>query len=119
MLDLDRDVEGDIGVGGMQRPDDAPRVARPVEEIRIAERDVARPGENLRIDVGQDDLGLHDAELAVVDRDDWTVPAEMTAAAARFGVSDDGARAVGALQRRVPIQWRETAAIGDEELEAR
>ena len=44
------------------------------------------PGRDLRVDVGEHDVRLHDAELAVVDRHDRAMPAQMLAAAARFGV---------------------------------
>ena len=56
----------------------------------------SRAGRDLRGDVGEHDLRLHDAELPVVDRHDRTVPAQMPAAAARLGVADQPPRAVAA-----------------------
>ena len=93
MLDLDGDVVGDLRVRGVQRVDDAHRVRRTVEEIGIAERDVLRRRPRPARDVGEHDVGLHDAELSLVDRHDRAMAAQMLAAAAGFGVPDD---------RRVP-----------------
>ena len=75
MLDLDRDVEGDRWMRGMQRPHDTSRVSGTVQEIRIAESDVPCAGADLGGDIGQDDLGLNDPELTLVHRHDRTVPA--------------------------------------------
>ena len=71
---------------------DAHGVRRAVEEIGIAEGDVPRAGGDLRGDVGQHDVGLHDAELPLVDRHDRTMPAQVPAAAAGLGVADRSAR---------------------------
>ena len=56
---------------------------------RPAERDVLGAGRDLRVDVGEHHLRLHDAELSVVDRHDRTMAAQVPAAAAGFGVADD------------------------------
>ena len=71
---------------------------------------------HLRADVGQHDVDRHDAELAVVDRHDRTVPAAMLASARRIGGADDLARSVGHLQRRVAIERRQPGSIGLNEL---
>ena len=47
VLDLRGDVEGHRRVLGVQRARDAQRVAGPVEEVRVAEGDVARAGRDL------------------------------------------------------------------------
>ena len=104
---------------GVEPFDNPHRVRGPVEEVRIAERDVAGACRDLTRDVGEDDLGLHHAELAVVDRDDRTVAAQMTAAAARLGVTDQRARAISALQRGVAIEPRQAGPIGHEEMKTR
>jgi len=119
MLDLDRHVVRDPRVRRVQPIDNAAGVRGAVEEIRIAEGDVPRARCHLVRDVGEDDSLLHDAELAVVDRHNRTVPAQMTAAAARLGVPGERARAVGVLQRGVTIERRQAAPIGDEEFQAR
>ena len=75
----------------------------------------SRARRHLRGDVGQHDVGLHDAELAVVDRHDGTMAAQMTASAAGLGVADDPARAVAELQRRVAGERRQTGSIGHQE----
>ena len=51
----------------------------------------SRAGGDLRVDVGEHDVRLHDAELAVVDRHDRTVAAQVPAAAAGFRVADQPA----------------------------
>src|SRR5947208_16439638 len=98
--------------------DDPERVRRTVEKIRIAERDVTGAGRDLRGDVGDDDVRLHDAELAVVDRHDRAMTAPVAAAAGRFRVAGERAGAVGALQRGVAVECRKAMAIGNEEVEA-
>ncbi len=120
MLDLDRDVVAHVRMRRVQRVDDAHRVRRAVEEIGIAERDVRGAGGDLRGDVGEHDVRLHDAELPVVDRHDRTMPAQMPAAAARFGVADEPSlgRPASAASRSA----RAAAAprsIGHEEMKAR
>ena len=88
VLDLDRHVVGHAAELAGEPFDDRQRVSDAVEEVRIAERHVPRAGGHLRPHVGQDDVDRHDAESAVVDRDDRTVPAAMLAAAAGLGVAD-------------------------------
>ncbi len=97
MFHLDRDVIGQRRVGGVQRLDNAERVRRPVEEIRVPERDVLRASGHLRGHIGEDDVGLHDTELTAIDRDHGAMPAQVTAPPARLGVADDPARPVAPL----------------------
>ena len=73
----------------MKALDDRDRVARTIEEVRIAERDVLGAGTDLRSDVGHYDVDRDHAEPAVVHRHDRTVAAAMLAAAAGFRVADD------------------------------
>ena len=119
VFDLDGHVVGHVGMRGVESVDHAGRVRRTVEEIRIAEGDVAGAGGHLARNVGQHDVGLHDAELPCVHRHDGTVPAQMPAASARFGVADQGAPAVSVLQHRVAIGRRQPAPIGNEEFQTR
>src|SRR4051812_20422805 len=104
VFDLDCDVIRYRPMSRVERLDDAHGVRRSVEEIRIAKGDVLRAGADLRGDVGQYHLGLDDAELSVVDRNDWAMATPMPAAAARFGVTGYPARAVAESQRRIPIE---------------
>ena len=103
MLHLDRDVISQIGKLRVQRLDDRQRVARPVQEIRVAERDVLGPGIHLLPDVGQHDLARHDAEPPLVDRHDRAVPAQVLAAAAGLGITRHLAVAA-AHHPRIPVQ---------------
>ena len=120
MLDLDRDVVGHVGMRGVQRLDDAHRVRRAVEEIGIAEGDVLGARRDLRRDVREHDVRLHDAELPVVDRHDRTVTAEMPAAAARLRVADDAPRRRrGICSVAYRRQRRQARPIGHEEMKPR
>ncbi len=74
------------------------------------------PAATCAADVGEHDVRLHDAELAVVDGDDRTVAAQVLAAAAGLGVADQPPLAIGHLQRRVSRERRKTRPIGDEEV---
>ena len=85
VLDLDRDVVGEVGMLAVERLDDWQRVADAVEEVRVAEGDVPRPGANLAADVLEHDLARDDAEAAAVHRRDRAVAAQVPAPAARLG----------------------------------
>src|SRR5215510_2196310 len=80
---LDYDVVSHIGKFAMQRFNDPSRVSRTIEEIRIAERDVAGTLFDLRTHIGEDRFYGHDPELAVVDRHDRAMPAAVLAASGR------------------------------------
>ncbi len=68
---------------------------------------MCRARRDLGGNIGEHDLGLHDTELSVVDRHDRTVPAEMTAAAAGFGVADDPPLTAGEVKGRIPGERRQ------------
>ena len=89
VLDLRREAEGDVRVLRVQRPRDAQRVRRPVEEIGIAEVDVARAGGDLRARILQHHLRRHGEEPPAVDGRNRTVPAQVLAAARRLDVAGD------------------------------
>ena len=89
VLDLCRAVEGQIRAALVQRAHDRQRVARAVEEVGVAERDVARAHGGEALDVAQDGLGLHDADAAVIDGGDRAVPAAMHAPVAGLHVADE------------------------------
>ena len=101
MLDLDRDVEADVWIGGAHPVDDVHRVRWTIEEVGVAKCNVVRAGRNLRRDIGQHDVRLDHAELTLIDGHDRAMPAEMLASAARFRGTDNPARAVGHVERRV------------------
>jgi hypothetical protein len=80
---------------------------------------VRRTRGDLRVDVGEHHVRLHDPELAVVDRHDRTMAAPVPAAAAGFRIAHQPPAAVGHLQCRVVRQWRQPAALRDQEVNLR
>ena len=117
MLDLDGRVVGDFGKFGMERFHDPHGVGGTVEEIGIAEGDVARARRDLLPDVFEHHLALHHAKLSLVHRNHGTVPAQMLAAAAGLGVSGRRFRSV-LPEVRIRRQIRQTAAVGCQERRA-
>src|SRR5205085_7613493 len=81
MLDFDGHVVGQLWKSPVEGFDDAHGVARSVEKVRIAKRDVARPGADLLCDVLQHHLRLDDAEYTLVHRWNGAVAAQVLAAA--------------------------------------
>src|SRR5947209_426676 len=80
VLYLNSDVVGEVGPFAVERLDYADRVRGSVEKVGVAKGDVAGAGGHLLADVGEDDLGLHDAERSAVDRHHRAVAAAMFAA---------------------------------------
>ena len=78
----------------MQRLDKRHGVADAVEEVRVAEGDVAGAGFDLAFHICQDDVGLNNAEFTLVDGHNRTVTAQVFAAATRLGVADSSRLAV-------------------------
>src|ERR1700676_5709404 len=89
MLDLDRDVIRDFRELAMKGLDQFQGMPNAVEKIRIAKRNVLRPSRHLPPNIFQHHVALHDAENAVVHRNNWAMPAQMLAPAARFRRSDN------------------------------
>ncbi len=56
--------------------------------ILIVKRDVLRSAGDLLADVSEDHVALNDSELSLVNRNDGTVPADVFAASAGFGIGD-------------------------------
>src|SRR2546423_11470300 len=88
-----------------------------VEEVGVAEREVASTHLDETLDVGQEDVLLHDPDAPVVDRGHRAVAAAVNAAVARLDVADQALlvaehEAGVALQRRggAPARGRPTAA---------
>src|SRR5919108_270880 len=81
MLDFDGHIVAPFRKPPVEGFDDAHGVARSVEKVRIAKRDVARPGADLLCDVLQHHLRLDDAKGAVVHRWNGAVAAQVLAAA--------------------------------------
>ena len=119
VLDLDRDVEGQVRELARNPSRDVERVARAVEKVRIAEGDVSGASLDLRADVGQDDVGGNDAKAAVVDGHNRTVAAEVLAAPAGLRVAGNAARAVAETDRRIARERRKALAVRGTERETR
>ena len=116
VLDLRGEVEGQTRELAVQRAGDGQRVARPIEKIGVAERDVGRAGLDLLAHVREQDLDGHDEEAPAVDRRDGAVPAPVLAAAARLDVRHQLLPVVS-LQPRVFLQRRELRAARHGEAE--
>ena len=117
VLHLDRRIEGDIRKRRVQRAGELERMGRAVQEVGVAERDVARARCDLGADVGHHDGFGDDAEAALVHRHHRTVTTQMLAAAAAFGESGDPLRAIGQDQLRVAGERGQPRAIGHRERE--
>ena len=117
VLDLGREAERDVRVRGVQAARRRQRVLRAVEEVGIAERDVARAGGDLPARVLEHDVDRHREEPAVIDRRDRAVAAQVLAAARRLDVAGD-APLVTDEQARVAIERRQHGAIGNQKRQA-
>src|SRR5260370_23926991 len=89
VLDLDRDVITELGEFSVHSFDDGKCVARPVEEIRVAEGKVFGTCIDLLADIFEDDFPLHDSEDSVVNEDNVSMAAKMFASTAGFGIAGD------------------------------
>ena len=78
-----------VGERAVHRGDDAARVVGSVQEIRIAKRDVPRPGVDLLGDVGQHHVDIDDTNASVVDNRHRAVAASVHAPAARLDIADE------------------------------
>ena len=115
VLHLDRRIEGDIGKRRVQRAGEPERMSRAVQEVGVAERDVACARRDLGPDVGHHHRFRHDAEAPLVHRHHRAVAAEMLAAAAAFGEARDALRAIGQDQLRIAGKRGQPRAIGCDE----
>ena len=106
VLDLDRAVEGDVGELLVHRGDDAARVRWRVEEVGIAERDVARTGGDELRDVGEHRVLVDAADAAVEHDRHRTVTAPVRAAVRREDRADELRFAVH-LEPGVAIERRQ------------
>ena len=86
-VDLGRAVEGHVRERSWSRRTTRERVRRAVEEVGVAEGDVAGPGRHLGGDVGHHDVLGDDADAAVVDDGHRAVAAAVEAAMARLDVT--------------------------------
>src|SRR6185312_3034355 len=89
MLNLDRHVISERRELTIHPLNDAHPMCGTVEEIRIAKSNVLGSSFYLLSYISDDDVSRNHAEGPVIDRHDWTVPAQMLAAAARFRVASD------------------------------
>src|SRR5712692_4146359 len=89
MFDLDGDVVGERRMLSVQCFDNSRGVPGPVEEIRISKGNVLGASRYLPPDVFQHDAALDDAKRSVIYRNDRTMPAQVLATAAGFGVANE------------------------------
>ena len=87
VLDFRRDVKAQIGKLVVHGPNDAQRVLRSIQKVRVAVGDVFRPGAHQATDVLQDDRLGNDKEPSPIDRRDRAMQAQVQAAPARFHVA--------------------------------
>ena len=126
VLDLDRGIEGDIGVPGVEPAGDPERVAGPVEEVRVGKTDMAGPASHDLLDVVEHGAGVDDAGASPVDRGDRAVAAPVVAPrrggdARRRDLPPAELQPGIPLERRqVPPQWpqREIGRPGRPQLDA-
>jgi hypothetical protein len=116
VLDLNRHIVADAGMLRGQPFDDAPGVRGTVEEVGIAKRDVLRAGRDLRPHIVEHHIDREGAEGAAVHRHDRAMAAEVLAAARRLCCTNHTPRAVGHLQRRIPLQRQQRRTIRLNEL---
>ena len=89
VLDLDGDVEAEAGVAAGEDAQQGEGVGHGVEEVGVAECDVAGAELDLGVDVGQDDIGRDEAQPAAVGGREGAVRAAMGAAAAGLDVAGE------------------------------
>jgi hypothetical protein len=88
VLNLGGAVKRELREAVVQRAHDRHGVAPAVEEVGIAEGDVARTHAREALDVAQNGLGLHDADTPVIDRGNRAVAAVVHAPVAGLHVPD-------------------------------
>ena len=88
-----------------------------VEKIGIAESHVRRARGDLLANIVEHDVALHHAKLALINRHDRTMAAQMFAAAAGFGVSD-GLADAAVSEMGITHGFGQAGAIGQTEGEA-
>ena len=93
-------------------------MAEAIEEIGIAEGNVLRASGDLLANVLHDDVAADDAKNAFVNGDDGAMAAEMLAAAAGFGGTDEARCGAGDVEMGVLGDRREVGAIRSFEDEA-
>src|SRR6266403_3239561 len=106
VFDLDRYVVAELGKLSMHRLDNRKRVRWPIEEIRIAERDVPRARSNLLLDICKSEFAFDHAKRDVVHRHNRAVPAKMLAPARRLGRASNSLLAARHHHARIFRQLR-------------
>src|ERR1051325_6876340 len=117
MLDFYRDVVTQLRKFPMHRFNNGNSVSGSIENIGIAERNVLGARSSLLANVLQHHLSLHNAKDAVVDGNDWAMPAQMLAAAARLGVSGNKMSAIRHHHMRIFVQRRQALPVRYDEAE--
>ena len=116
VLDLRGEVEGDRREARVERGGHPQRVAGPVQEVGITERDVRDALCDLAPDVVEHDLERYGEEAAAIERGDGAMAAEVQAAARRFRVAGEPL-AARLREARVALRRRQPAAARDREVE--
>src|SRR5450759_1782407 len=111
VLNLDGGVECKLRELLVQGARAAHSMCGTIEEVGIAESNMARTSFDLRADIGQHDLKRDREEASVIDRRDGTVQAGMLAAACGLGVAHY-APLVSPLQARVAWKQWERSTFG-------
>ena len=117
MLDLGREVEGQVRVLAVQCTRDAQGVGGAVQEVGIPEREVTGAGRDLAPRVGEHRRHGHGKEPAAVDGHDRAVTAQVLAAAAGLDVAC-GHPATGLDVARITGEGELVGAVGDGERHA-
>ena len=117
VLDLDGCVERDLRERLVHGAHHAQSMARPIEEVGVAERDVPCAGRDLLGDVGDDGRDVDDPDAAVVHDGHRAVTAAVDAPAARLDVPGESLLAVDpepavAIERRERISPRHHPSAG-------
>src|SRR5262249_3837704 len=101
----------------VKRARDVERVARAVQEVGVAERDVTGAGLDELTDVGQDDVAIDDEEAPTVHGRDWAMTAVMLAAATGLDVAGELEPAIAELEMRVLLEARQERPRRDGKIE--
>lgn len=118
MLDFYGHVVRDAGKVAVKFFDQFEGVADAVEKIGIAKRDVLCARGDLLADILQDGVAADDAKNAFVYGHDWTMPAEMFAAAAGFRRTNKPEAAAGNDEVSVFLDGRKAGAVRNFERKA-
>src|SRR5262245_60169552 len=113
MLDLGREIEGELRELGVHRSRDAQRVPGPVEEISVGERDEGCAHPHLLPDIIEHNVRGHGHNPPPIDRRDRTVTTLMQTPACGLHITGEPLHAVR-YEARVAAQRRKRGALWDD-----